>query len=88
MRTLLIILGGLVAWGVCLGVARFAGGLTARSAFIATVVFAIIWLLAAAYNLWVGVTRAGYSVMEELPIFLLIYLLPVAVAVVVQKKYF
>jgi hypothetical protein len=36
--------------------------------------------------MWVAVSRAGCSFSEELPIFLLIFLLPVAVAVVVKWK--
>ena len=41
----------------------------------------------AAANMWIGVSQAGYSFKEELPIFLLIYLLPVAVAVLVKWKF-
>ena len=35
---------------------------------------------AALVNMWIGVSRAGYSVAEELPIFLLIFALPAAAA--------
>jgi hypothetical protein len=47
----------------------------------ATVAFVVIWFVAAAANMWIGVSQAGYSFREELPIFLLIFLLPSAVAV-------
>ncbi len=43
--------------------------------------FIPIWLVAAAINLWVGVAKAGYSVAEEAPIFLLVFAVPAAVAV-------
>jgi hypothetical protein len=36
--------------------------------------------------MWVGITQAGYSFQEELPIFLVIFLLPAAVAVIVKWK--
>jgi hypothetical protein len=36
--------------------------------------------------MWVGVARAGYSVSEELPIFLLIFGLPGAVAIFLKWK--
>ena len=42
--------------------------------------------VAAAVNMWIGVARAGYSFMDELPIFLVIFLLPSAVAVAVKWK--
>jgi len=34
-----------------------------------------------------GVTKAGYAFREELPIFMLIFLLPTLVAVVVKWKF-
>jgi len=34
--------------------------------------------------MWIGVTQAGYALMEELPIFLLIFLLPTAAALMVK----
>ena len=87
MRTILLIVGGLVLWGASLGVARLTGGSLALSTWTATIVFAVIWFVLAAANMWVGVSRAGYSVGEELPIFLFIFLLPVAVAVFVKWKF-
>jgi hypothetical protein len=36
--------------------------------------------------MWVGVARAGYSVKDEAPIFLLIFSLPAALALVVWWK--
>ncbi|HEX9626477.1 MAG TPA: hypothetical protein VGA00_06015 [Acidiferrobacterales bacterium] len=86
MRTLIIIFGGFVLWGASLGVARLLGGSSALSTWTPTVVFAVLWFALAAANMWVGVARAGYSFREELPIFLLIFLLPVAVAVFVKWK--
>ena len=38
----------------------------------------------AAANMWIGVSRAGYSFREEFPTFLLILLLPSAVAMLVK----
>jgi hypothetical protein len=84
MRTLMIISGGFLLWGATLGVARLLGG--SVSAWTATVVFALLWFVLAAANMWAGVSHAGYSFREELPIFLLIFLLPVAVAVFVKAK--
>jgi hypothetical protein len=38
-------------------------------------------LLVAGVSLWIGVTRAGYTVAEEAPIFLVVFAVPAAVAV-------
>jgi hypothetical protein len=51
------------------------------------IVFVVIWFFVAAANLWVGVSKAGYAYTEELPIFLLIFLLPAVVAVVIRWKW-
>ena len=47
----------------------------------------LLWFMLAAANMWIGITQAGYSFKEELPIFLLICLPPVAVAVWVKWKF-
>ena len=86
MRTAIIILAGIVLWGVCIGVAKLAANLNASSTTIATAAFVVLWFIAAAVNLWIGVAKAGYPFMEELPIFLVIFLLPCVVAVVVKWK--
>jgi hypothetical protein len=86
MRTAIIIAAGFLLWGICLGVAKLAANLNASSATIATATFVALWFIAAAVNLWIGVARAGYSFMEELPIFLVIFLLPAVVAVAVKWK--
>ena len=87
MRTLLIITAGFVLWGLCLGVAKLAANLDASSATIATAAFVVLWFIAAAVNMYVGVATAGYSFMEELPIFLVIWLVPAAVAVAVKWRW-
>jgi hypothetical protein len=85
MRTILIILGGLVLLGLFLFGGRWIGG--AGTMVTAAKVFIPIWLAAALYNMWVGVSQAGYSVAEELPIFLLIFAVPAIVAAFVWWKY-
>jgi hypothetical protein len=87
MRTMIIILGGFVLWLVCLGIAKLLANTSTSSTTIATAAFVAIWFVAAASNMWVGVSQAGYSFREELPIFLLIFLLPSVVAVFVKWKF-
>jgi hypothetical protein len=85
MRTAVIIVGGLVLLGLfALGGWRFGGG--SRGLAAASIGFIAIWLVIALANMWVGVTRAGYSVAEELPVFAVIFLVPAAVAAIVWWK--
>jgi hypothetical protein len=80
-HTIKVIAGGLVL----LGVFVFAGRLLSSGAPLAGMLtaarwFIPVWLIAAGVNLWIGVAKAGYSVAEEAPIFLLVFAVPAAVA--------
>ena len=87
MRTSIIILAGFALWGLCLGGARLLLKPGAATSMAATAVFLVVWLLAAATNMWFGVTQAGYSLREELPIFLLIFLIPSIFALFVKWRF-
>lgn len=39
-----------------------------------------VWLLVALANMWVGVSKAGYTVAQELPILFLVFAIPAAIA--------
>jgi len=83
MRTLIFILGGFALLAVCLGVAKLASG----SPRAAVTVFLVVWFFVAAGNMWMGVAKAGYSVSEELPVFLVLFGLPAAAALLVRWKF-
>ena len=81
MHTLKVIAGGLILLAVCLLIGRLVGGQApAEGAAGAAKLFIPLWLLVAGVNLWIGVTRAGYTVAEEAPIFLVVFAVPAAVA--------
>jgi len=83
MRTAIIIAIGFALLGLCLGAGYFTGG--APRMRTAALVFIGLWFVAAAANMAIGVMRAGYGFMEELPIFLLIFSVPAAVAYFLQR---
>jgi hypothetical protein len=84
MRTFIIIGIGFALLGLCLGAGWFAGG--APKLRMAALLFIGLWFVAAALNMYVGVSRAGYSFNEELPIFLLIFAVPAVVAILLRWK--
>ena len=45
-----------------------------------------LWLAVTGINMWIGVSKAGYSINEKLPIFALLFLVPVVVAVLVRWR--
>ena len=86
MRTPLFLLVGLLLLAVCALLGRLFSSNYPGAPYAATVSFVILWLAISAANLWVGVTKAGYTLSEEFPIFLLIFLAPTALAVILKWK--
>jgi hypothetical protein len=86
MRTGLFLLAGLLLMSGFLLLGKLFSANYPRATIVATVVFVALWLVIAGANMWVGVVRAGYSVTEELPILLLIFGLPSAVAIILKWK--
>ena len=86
MRTAVIIMAGILLLTICIGAARVIGNNAANATGTAVKIFIAIWFLAAAINMWIGIAHAGYSFLEELPIFLIIFGLPAAVGLFVQWK--
>ena len=84
MRTAIIIAIGFGLLGLCLAVGGYTGGVARLRS--AALVFIGLWFVAAAVNMYVGVARAGYPFMEELPIFLLIFAMPAIAAALVRWK--
>ena len=67
-HTLKVIAGGLVLLGLfLLGGRLLSASAPALGMAGAVRWFIPVWLVAAAVNLWIGVTRAGYAVAEEAP---------------------
>ena len=85
MRTLIIIGGGLVLPVLFALGGRLLGGNPAMVT--AMKIFIPLWAIAAGVNMYIGVAQAGYSVMEELPIFLLIFGAPAIVAGLLWWKF-
>jgi hypothetical protein len=83
-HTLKVIAGGLVLLGLFILAARFVHAATPAAGMAAAARwFVPVWLIGAAINMWVGVTKAGYSVAEEAPIFLVVFAVPAGVAILV-----
>ena len=80
MHTIFVIGTGLVLLAVFVLAGRQLGGGTIAAATSAALWFIPFWFVAAALNLAVGV-RHGYTVLEELPIGLLVFGVPAACAV-------
>jgi hypothetical protein len=70
-----------VLLAICLFAGRLLGRAGPETIVLGAKIFIPLWLIIAGVNLWIGVAKAGYTVVEELPIFALIFVLPAAAAV-------
>jgi hypothetical protein len=77
MHTILVIGGGVVLLGAFLLAGKLMAAATLANWALA---FIPVWLLAAFGNMWFGVKRAGYGWGEEFPIFLVVFVVPAAIA--------
>ena len=85
MHTLKVIAGGFMLLGLCLLIGRSIGGPTAAIGLArAAKFFVLLWLIAAGLNMWIGVARAGYSVADEAPVFLVVFAVPAAIALLLS----
>lgn len=79
MHAAIVVGGGFSLLLSCLLLGHaFGGGVP--GAIAGAKLFIPLWLIAAAVNMWLGVSQAGYSVAEEAPIFLAIFGVPAVVA--------
>lgn len=88
MRTVLFLLVGFLLLAACLLLGRLFSGNYPGATYAATLAYVVLWLAISSANLWVGVSKAGYSFSEELPIFLLIFGVPTVAAIFLKWRGF
>ncbi len=83
MHTVKVIAGGIVLLALCLVVGRWLGpdGMAGLSR--GAKVFIPLWLIGAGINMWIEVSKAGYSVAEEMPTFAIVFAIPAAIALLI-----
>ena len=86
MRTVTILVAGVLIFAGLFLYGRLFAPHYPHAATWATWSFVAVWLAATVFNLWVGVSLAGYSVRDELPILLLLFAVPAAIAFLVHWK--
>lgn len=69
---------------MCSVIARLTFGTAAAPK--ACLVFLPLWLIGAAINMYIGVSRAGYGVAEEAPIFVVVFSVPAAIALLLWRR--
>ncbi len=82
MHVAMVITGGLALLGIFV-LFGWLWGASAAGMALAAKLFVPAWAAVALVNMWVGVSHAGYTVRQEAPILVLVFLLPAIVAGVV-----
>jgi hypothetical protein len=86
MRTALFLLVGFLLLAASMLLGKLFSSNYPGATFSATLIFVVVWLGISGANLWVGVAKAGYTLTEELPIFLLIFGAPTIVAIFLKWR--
>lgn len=87
MRTLLFLTSGLFLMASLLIVAKLFSEHFPSAPNWALALGLGFWLAATGTNMWIGVTKAGYSIAAELPILILLFAVPAALAVLVRWRF-
>lgn len=81
MRMLLVIVGGILLFGAFLLSGKLFNA-EHPGVIVGARLFIIVWFVITLINMWIGVTRAGYTVVPRLPIFSVVFTVPVIVSTV------
>lgn len=87
MHTIIVIGGGFLILGISVLLGRYVGGSEPAQMARVALVFIPVWFGLSLLNLWVGVSRAGYSVSEEAPVFLAVFAVPALTAILLWWKW-
>ncbi len=88
MRTLLFLVVGLLLLAAALLLGKLFSSNYPGATYAATLIFILLWMGISGANLWVGVAKAGYTLNEEFPIFLLIFAVPAMIAIFLKWRFF
>lgn len=80
MHSAMVICGGFLLLAATVALGRFGGISPMRAALL----FIPVWFVGAAINMYIGVAYAGYTVTQELPIFVAVFGVPAVAALVLR----
>jgi hypothetical protein len=79
MHTVLVIVGGFALFGIFLLFGKLWGTAPAALA-LAAKAYIPFWLVVCVVNMWIGVSKAGYTVRDEAPVLLIVFIVPAVLA--------
>lgn len=88
MRTVLFLTSGLLLMASVLIAAKLFSEHVPSAPNWALALSLGVWLAVTGANMWIGVSKAGYSAAEELPILILLFAVPAVAALLVRWRFF
>jgi hypothetical protein len=85
VHTAIVIGIGFALLAACVLLGRLVGGPLAMSTSV--LVFLPLWLIGAGINMALGVKKAGYTVTQEAPVFLIVFGIPALVALFLRWRF-
>jgi hypothetical protein len=86
MRTVLFLTSGLLLMASALIAAKLFSEHVPSAPNWALALSLGAWLVVTGANMWIGVSKAGYSAVEELPILILVFGVPAAAAALARWR--
>jgi hypothetical protein len=87
MRTALFLIAGVLLMASLLIPAKLFAEHLPWAPNLALVFGLAAWLAIVGVNMWLGVAKAGYSIAEETPILLLLFIVPAALAILFRWRF-
>jgi hypothetical protein len=87
MRTALLLTSGLFLMASLLITAKLSSQHFPSAPNWALALGLSLWLATTGANMWIGVSKAGYSAADELPILLLLFAVPAVAAALVRWRF-
>jgi hypothetical protein len=86
VHTVMVIGSGLILLAIFLAIAHFGAGAEGAALARTALYFIPVWLAVSLVNMWLGVSKAGYGISEELPFLLINFGVPALLALVLWWK--
>ncbi len=87
MRTAIFLTAGLLLMASLLIVAKLFSEHYPSAPNLALGLGLSLWLVITGINMWIGVSKAGYSVADEVPILVLLFAVPTVAAVLARWRF-
>jgi hypothetical protein len=81
MHTVYVLIGGFLTMFIAMLISRN----TSISSSTTFKGFSVFWFVCAGVNMWIGIYQVGYTFLDELPMFFVVFIPPVAILYLLNR---